>query len=110
MSKKSLFNDFKSSAVDTPESVYVSPTGGIGTRIDSFTAANNTGINGSYKAYIYASSGLPVSAVVPFKIVLRDRYDNAPSLINKVIPPGGSLRVESNVANGISFTASGEDL
>jgi len=110
MSKKSLFNSFKSSSSDTIETVYISPSGGLGTRIDSFTVSNNTATMGSYKAYIYSSSGAAVDAVVPFKFVLRDRYDNAPSIISKVIPAGGSLRVESDVANGMSFTGSGEDL
>lgn len=93
---------------DTVESFYTAPVSGEGTIIKSFTATNDTGVNRSYKAYIFGPTGTP-DAVVPFKVVIRNRFDSAPGLIGQVIPAGGSLRMESSLTNSISWYVTGKE-
>jgi hypothetical protein len=95
---------------DTIETIYTSPSGGSGTIITAWAAINNSGVNASYKAYIYNSSGTAVSPIVPLKIVVRDKFDLAPTAVNQLIPNGGSLRVESSAAGSITFRISGVQL
>ena len=92
------------------EQFYQSPTGGNGTLITAFSAINNSGVNASYKAYIYDSTGAAVEPVIPTKIVVRNRFDIAPSITNQLIPNGGSLRMESSAADSITFRVSGVQL
>jgi hypothetical protein len=92
------------------EQFYQSPTGGNGTIITAFSAINNSGINASYKAYIYDSTGAAVDPVIPLKIVVRNRFDVGPSITNQLIPNGGSLRMESSAAGSITFRVSGVEL
>lgn len=94
-------------AANTIEVFYTAPSSSDGTLITAFSAINNSGVNASYKAYIYDSSGAVVDAVIPRKIVVRDRFDTAPSITNHLIPNGGSLRMESSAANSITFRVSG---
>lgn len=102
-----LVNCATNSASNSIEVFYTSPSSSDGTLITAFSAINNSGVNASYKAYIYDSSGLSLGAVVPTKIVVRNRFDTAPSIINHLIPSGGSLRMESSAANSITFRVSG---
>ena len=95
---------------DSIQQFYVSPTAGDGTVITAFSAINNSGVNASYKAYIYNSAGDEVEPVIPTKIVVRNRFDVAPSITNQLIPNGGSLRMESSAAGSISFRVSGVEL
>lgn len=92
------------------EQFYQSPTSGDGTIITAFSAINNSGVNASYKAYIYDSSGASVNPVIPIKIVVRNRFDVGPSITNQLIPNGGSLRMESSAAGAITFRVSGVEL
>lgn len=102
-----LVSNFKSSLVDTPETVYTSPSTGLGTKIKAFTATNNTDSSKSYKAYIYDASGVPVSAVIPVTDIARDRYDVGSGAVNQIIPKSGTLRVESSAAASINFYVTG---
>ena len=103
--------DSRSNGVaDGVEQFYQSPTGGNGTIITAFSAINNSGVNASYKAYIYDSTGAAVEPVIPTKIVVRNRFDIAPSITNQLIPNGGSLRMESSAADSITFRVSGVQL
>jgi len=77
-----------------------------GTRVKAFTASNSTETSISYKAYIYDSTGVLVSAVIPMTIVVRDRTSYGQGIVNQVIPPGGSLRVESSNI-GLNFYVTG---
>lgn len=85
-------------------------SGGKGTKISAFTASNNSGASASFKAYIYDASGALKDAVVPLKIVVKDRFGLAPSIIGHEIPPGGSLRMESSTAGAITFRVTGTEL
>lgn len=99
----------QSAVADTIETFYTSPLTGSGTIIKAFTASNDSGINRSYKAYIFDSTGSVVNAIVPFKIIIRQRFDLASSAVNQVIPVGGTLRMESSLANSILFYVTGNE-
>lgn len=108
-----LVNSVANTLNDTIEKFYDAPAasgGGKGTRISAFTASNNSSASASYKAYIYDASGSLKAAVVPLKIVVRDRFSLAPSIIGHEIPPGGSLRMESSTAGAITFRVTGTEL
>lgn len=102
-----LVNSATNSASNSIEVFYTSPSSSDGTLITAFSAINNSGINASYKAYIYDSSGDPLGAIIPTKIVVRNRFDTGPSITNHLIPNGGTLRMESSAADSITFRVSG---
>lgn len=110
MADNVLVNSKENIEANTIESMYSSPVSGNGTLITAFSAINNSGVNASYRAYIYNSSGAAVSAVIPTKIVVRNKFDVAPSITNQLIPNGGSLRMESSAADSITFRVSGVEL
>lgn len=110
MSDIVIVNSKTNGVPNSIELLYVSPTSGDGTIITAFSAINNSGVNATYKAYIYDSSGAAVNPVIPLKIVVRNRFDVAPSITNQLIPNGGSLRTESSAADSITFRVSGVEL
>lgn len=108
-----LVNSVSNTLDDTIEKFYDSPSassGGQGTRISAFTATNNSTASASYKAYIYDASGAAKEAVMPQKIVVKDRFNLAPALVGHIIPVGGSLRMESSTAGAITFRVTGSEL
>ena len=99
--------------VDTVEIFYTSPSaniGGQGTRITKFSAPNDTTSSIDYKAYIFNSAQTVQKAVIPQTTVVRDRVDLGASIVGHLIPPGGSLRMEASVADGIEFYVTGNEL
>ena len=104
-----IFND-KNTAVDTVEKFYDAVPAGNGTRINAFTASNAVTSSVDYRAYIYDSSGSVVSAIIPQTTVVRDKSDLGPAIVGQLIPPGGSLRMESSQIGGILFYATGDEL
>ena len=76
----------------------------------AFTATNDTGSSQTYKGYIFDVSGDTKVAVIPQKIIVPDRFDLGPSMIGQVIPPGGTLRMESSDALSIAFRVTGNEL
>jgi hypothetical protein len=105
-----LVNSAQNATADTIESFYTSPAQGAGTRISAFTASNNTGSSKTYKAYIYDSSGTALSAVIPQKIIVPDRFDLGPSIVGQIIPAAGTLRMESSDTLSIAFRVTGNEL
>ena len=97
-------------AADTVQSFYTAIISGSGVRINAFTATNALTSSVDYKAYIYDSSGAAQSAVIPQTTVVRDKFDLGPSIVGQLIPPGGSLRMESSQIGGISFYVTGDEL
>jgi hypothetical protein len=110
MADTTLVNGAQNTFADNVETFYTSPTDGNGTRIEAFTASNNTDSNKTYKAYIYNAAGSALPAVMPLKIVVRNRFNVGAALVGQIIPAGGTLRMESNEALSISFTAAGNEL
>jgi hypothetical protein len=110
MTDATLVNSAQNAVAGNIESFYTSPTDGNGTRIEAFTASNNTDSNKTYKAYIYDAAGTALPAVMPLKIVVRNRFDVGAALVGQIIPAGGTLRMESNESLSIAFKVSGNEL
>jgi len=104
-----VFNS-KNTAASTIQKFYDSPISGSGTRVNAFTATNILTSSVDYTAYVYDSSGAAQPAVIPQTTVVRDRFDLGPSIVGQLIPPGGSLRMESSQIGGISFYVTGDEL
>lgn len=101
--------NFKNTVPDTPQTVFTSPAGGNGTRIDSFTATNNGAVNSSYKAYI--DNGVADDdPIIPMQIIVWGEIDLGVGIVNQTIPAGASLKVETSLAGVIGFTVSGVEL
>jgi len=100
----------QNTVANTIEIFYLSPAGDGGTVITAFTASNNTASNKTYKAYIFTAAGTNEGAIIPVKIVVRNRFDVGASIVNQIIPAGGTLRMESSAADSIIFTVSGKEL
>jgi hypothetical protein len=111
MTDKVLVNNAKSTSADTVEIFFTSDSNESGTIITAFSAINATNVNASYIAYIYDSASTTDSQnpAIPLTKVVRKRFDLGASIINQVIPAGGTLRMESSAANSISFRVSGRD-
>lgn len=109
MADSVLIDNAKISAADTVTNLFTSPGGGLGTIITAFTVSNNSSASASYKAYIVGTDGVVGDAVVPQKIVVRDRYDSAPSIVNQVVPAGGSIRAENSTGDALNFYATGRN-
>lgn len=104
-----LINNFSNTVIDTLESAYSSAATGSGTRIDSFTASNDSTVNASYSVYI--NDGVnPVKAIIKDKIIVWGTNDLGIGLVNQVIPPSATLQVESTAINSIYFTVAGQVL
>ena len=101
--------NFTNTLLNTQQTVYTSPVGGLGTRIDSFTATNNSAIDSSYLAYIDngISDNVPT---IPFRIVVSGNVDLGIGLVNQTLPAGAALKIQSSSIGEIYFTISGVDL
>lgn len=102
-----LVNNFVNTGVDSPQEAFKASKD---TLITSFTAANNSTVNASYKAYIVKSGENPLQPVIPLQIVVWGENDLGIGIVNQVIPAGGSLYVESSATNSIYFTVSGREI
>lgn len=110
MANEVLVESKLSTAANTIEIFYTSPATSDGTIITAWTATNNTNSNRIYKAYIFNSSGVVLQAIIPQKIIVRDRFDLGSGIVNQLIPPGGTIRIETDLANSIVFRISGNEL
>jgi hypothetical protein len=108
MTTKQIVSNFSNATVDLAEIVFTAPTAS-NVVIESFTAANNSGVNASYKAYIVSPSGVE-QPQRPFKIVVWGEVDLGIGIINQVIPAGGTLKVESSAIDSIYFTVTGREV
>lgn len=107
MTEKVLVFNAQNNVADEIAIIYTSPSSGAGTRITAFTASNDTTSSKTYKAYIYSATSSLEKSVIPQTIVVRDRADYGASIVNQVIPAGGTLRVESSEENSINFYVTG---
>ena len=108
MATLQIASNYSNSIANTIQTVYASPAKGS-TVIESFTAANNSGINASYKAYIVSSDGVE-QPLRPLKVVVWGEIDLGIGVVNQAIPAGGSLKVESSVIDSIYFTVTGREV
>tara|TARA_R110000796_G_scaffold214800_1_gene330729 strand:- start:6779 stop:7108 length:330 start_codon:yes stop_codon:yes gene_type:complete len=105
MSILQVASNFSVTAPDSIQAVYTAPTT-TSVAIVSFTAANNSSVNASYKAYIVSNGGA-VQPQVPFKVVVWGDNDLGIGIVGQTIPKGGQLRVESSAIDSIYFTVTG---
>lgn len=108
MANNVIVNSVTNSIANTIQKIYDAPPNG--TIITAWTATNNTGSNRLYKAYIYDASETLLQAIIPLKIIIRDRFDLGSGITNQFVPGGGSIRVESDLADSIVFRVSGNEL
>lgn len=103
-----IVDNFSNTIADTVQDAFTAPlTNGV--VIEAFTAANNSGVSASYKAYIVTDGGVE-KPQRPFKIVVWGEIDVGNGLANQVIPAGGSLRVETSATDSIYFTVTGREV
>jgi len=107
---KSLVANKVNTQADTPEIIYTSPANGNGTLITSFTAANNSTSNKSYKVYIVNKDSSPATPQIPYRIVVWEEVDMGIGVVGQVIPSGGSLHIECNDINSVYVTVTGKEL
>tara|TARA_R110002124_G_scaffold261466_1_gene427370 strand:+ start:881 stop:1204 length:324 start_codon:yes stop_codon:yes gene_type:complete len=107
MATKQIASNAVNTIINTPETIF---TAGINSVIiEAFTAANNSGINASYKAYIVEQDGTQ-QPQIPFNIVVWGRSDLGIGIVNQIIPAGGSLKVECSALASIYFTVTGREI
>ena len=108
MTTKQIVDNFSNTIADTVQTIFTAPTD-KNVVIESFTAANNSGVNASYKAYIVSilEKEFPQR---PFKIVVWGEIDLGIGLVNQIIPAGGSLRFETSAIDSIYFTVTGREV
>jgi len=102
---KQLVNNFVNTEINAPQVVYSAPSG-YDVVIDSFTAANSSSVNASYKAYI-TNDIENLTPQIPFKVVVWGNNDLGIGVVNQTIPAGNFLLVESSALESIYFTVSG---
>lgn len=100
MSTLQIASNFSNDAADTVQTVFTATTSAV--VIDSFTAANNSTVNASYKAYIVSTA--TEQPQIPFKIVVWGEIDLGIGVVNQVIPKGAELKIESSAIDSIYFT------
>jgi hypothetical protein len=104
-----LINNFVNTIANTIQTSYATAATGDGTRIDSFTASNDSTVNAAYSVYI--NDGVnPVKAIIKDKIIVWGTNDLGIGLVNQVIPPNAILQIESTAINSIYFTIAGQVL
>lgn len=107
MASFQLSDNFVNNAIDIAEPAFTAGTRGI--VIEAFTAANNSIVNASYKAYIKTSAG-SLKPLRPFKIVVWGESDIGIGVVNQVIPAGAQLMVECSALDSIYFTVTGREV
>jgi hypothetical protein len=108
MATLQIVDNFSNTIVDSVQTAFTA-TATKDVVIESFTAANNSTVNASYKAYIVSALEKEFPQR-PFKIVVWGENDLGIGIVNQVIPKGGSLRVESSAIDSIYFTVTGRTI
>ena len=105
MATVQIVDNLTVSVIDAPQVIYTAPAG-QDMLIQSFTAANTSAVNASYKAYISSASGVQ-QPQIPFRVVVWGENDLGIGIVNQVIPRGGTLKVECSALESVYFTVSG---
>lgn len=105
MATAQILANVTNTIVDTPQTLFTA--GSRGVVIESFTAANNSTVDASYKAYIVSTDTEQPQR--PFKIVVWGEIDQGIGIVNQVIPPGAELKLETSALDSIYFTATGRE-
>ena len=101
-----LFQNQTNDTANTIETFY-SNEGDSSITITAFVGSNSSGVNHSYKAYIYDASGVTVAPIQPIKFITSNRgFHISSAMIGQEVPVGGSIRIESSNTS-LSFSAVG---
>ena len=106
MATAQILANVTNTIIDTPQTLFKS--GSRGVVIESFTAANNSTVDASYKAFIVSTDTEQPQR--PFKIVVWGEIDQGIGIVNQVIPPGAELKLETSALDSIYFTATGREV
>jgi len=106
MATAQILANLTNTIIDTPQTLFTA--GSRGVVIESFTAANNSAVNASYKAFIVSNDTEQPQR--PFKIVVWGEIDQGIGIVNQVIPPGAKLKLETSALDSIYFTATGREV
>ena len=106
MATAQILANVTNTVIDTPQTLFTA--GSRGVVIESFTAANNSIVNASYKAFIVSTDTEQPQR--PFKIVVWGEVDLGIGIVNQIIPAGGSLRFETSAIDSIYFTVTGREV
>lgn len=101
-----LSDNFVNNAIDTVEPIFTAGTKGV--VIEAFTAANNSTVNASFRAYIKTASG-SLQPQIPFQTVVWGKNDLGIGIVNQIIPAGAQLMVEASALDSIYFTVTGRE-
>ena len=96
------------SVIDTPQVLFTASVNND-VVIESFTAANTSTVNASYRAFIVSALGAE-QPQIPFKVVTWGENDLGIGVINQVIPAGGTLKLECSALDSIYFTVAGREI
>ena len=106
MATLQIASNFKNTLIDTAEIVFTASSKPV--VIEAFTAANNSTVNASYKAYIVSTA--TEQPQVPFQIVVWGEIDLGIGVTNQIIPLNATLKIESSAADSIYFTITGREV
>lgn len=106
---KKLVRDFSSTTANTVEEVYKSPTGGTGSVVTAFTVTNATSVNRIHSAYIFGSDGVLVKKLISDERLIRNKSSFGGEIVNQALDPGETIRVESDLADSVSWNISGKE-
>ena len=112
-----LVNGVFITPANSPVSVYTAPTttaptNGKGTIISTFTAANGSAANITYKAWVVpnGSSVGDEFLLVPKRIIKVSKTDVPYEIAGHFMPPLSQLYIESDTANAAGFRVSGVEM
>ena len=106
---KAFVRDFVSTAANTVETIYTSPPGGSGSVITAFTATNATTVNRIHSAYIFGSDGVLTNKIISDERLIRNKSSFGGEIVNQALDPGETIRVESDLADSVSWNLSGKE-
>lgn len=106
---KNFVRDFTSTTADTVEEVYKSPINGSGSVVTAFTATNATTANRIHSVYIFDSAGAATKKLISDERLVRNKSSFGGELVNQALDPGETIRVESDLANSVSWNITGKE-
>lgn len=108
MASQQITSNASNTVIDTIQDLYTAPEFNS-VLIEAVTVSNTSTVNASYSVYITAQDGTQ-QAQIPFKVLVWGENDLGIGVVNQVIPPGGTLSVQSSALNSIYFTVTGRVL
>lgn len=103
-----IIDNYVNTSADTAQAAYSAPST-KNVVIESFTAANNSGVNAAYTAYIKSAAGV-LQPQINYKVVVWGENDLGIGLVNQSIPAGGELLLECSAVDSIYFTVTGREV